>query len=204
MSNLSNHIGRFFQGLVDLYKMILVRLCVTVVAIVATCVYWRLAYSTPKAGDFIVFQNLWLACAYGISSILTGILFFAVFFGEDGKAKNVGIFGFFIFPFFVVICILSIIYRSSSSFFFYILPLVVAIIVFFNDWVLSDAGLKGLQDKKWISFDIAVITGILAVLILQKSIGSAVPDELVYGFGGGGAAFQLIMANVVFDPDSYQ
>jgi len=194
------------QYIVEGYKNILVRLAVTIIVITITQILWRYKFTSTTQINSVVFQNLWLTCAYFVTTIVTGIMFIILYFRAENDVRDKGILGFFVFILFLAFTIISAFNLESESLFFFFLPIGFAAAVLIVDWQLNKAGLKGLQGSHWFSFDFAVLIGVSMVAILQYLNGApntASPNNLIYGFGAGATAFQLIMANIVFNPTNY-
>jgi len=190
------------QYIAEGYKNILARLAVTIIAVTIAQTIWRFSFASTTPLNCIVFQNLWLTCAYAVTTIVTGIMFIILYFRSEKDVRDRGIWGFIVFALFLIFTIVSAFNLKSESPLFFFLPIGFAAAVLIVDWQLNKAGLKGLQGSHWFAFDLAVLVGVSTVVILQY-LNAAPPNDLIYGFGAGATAFQLIMANIVFDPTNY-
>lgn len=201
---------KYVTGLANKYKNWKIRLIITMIIVVIIALIWHFGFS-PQQGKYSELQNLWLLGAYFVSFFITGILFFSVHFNTyqntsiNDKVKDalaVGVI--FLLVDLAALLVAFLCFHSNSPLLF-IIPIVFAGTVFWLDHLLSKAEIPGLANEKWRYFDVAVLTGVSAVAILQWAMVTidGVPEQVVNGFGGGATAFQLIMANIVFDPEAY-
>lgn len=193
--------NNFAQWIIKQYSKWLVRLLITILAVIITQLVYMYYVKQAFPMTPVCFQNLWLICAYFITILITLVLFICIYFTTNSEIRETGFLGFIALIIFIIIlgfCLGNL--DSSSKVLIFIPPIFVGII-FFIDYKLSKSGLCQLR-KVYFSFDLAVFVGVLMVAILQL-ININDNPILVYGFGGGASAFQLIMANIIFDPLNY-
>lgn len=186
------------------YRNVIIRGVVTIVTITFThfiYTYYISKSHTTGTVLYATFQNTWLISAYIITTLITGVMFICIYRTATGEVKNAGLWGLFALIFFIILTVIAIFKIHSSSKLLIFIPPVCAFIVLLVDYKLSKAGLERLK-QVYPPFDLGVLIGVLAVAILQM-INKNTDPNLIYGFGGGASAFQLIMANVVFDPSNY-
>ena len=187
-----------------LYNKVIVRLGVTILAVIITQLCYK-KYLSSLDNDqtilYLVFQNLWLTCAFAVTTLVTGVMFICIYLTANPKVRKKGL---IVFPVFLLFFITTYIFATnigSKKEWLIFIPVAFAFLVLIVDMILSQAGLEKLK-KNYLPFDLAIFIGVLVVAILQI-VNKNGNLSLIYGFGGGASAFQLIMANIVFNPSNY-
>lgn len=177
------------------------------VVIIIFTIWWFFIFKSVTEENL---DTVWCLSGLITTTLITGIIFIKQIFIEGLKIrverlKGIGILTFIFCLFLVLVCGIGIVIFPHKDF-PWISPLVsgttiiVPLAVFIIDWRLKETGYYPIMEMEWdfVSlFDAGVLTGVVTVNLLKKVI------KLPAGFVGGAAAFQLIVANILFDPIPY-
>ena len=158
------------------------------------------------------YQNVWIYAAYIPSFLITGMIFWYVVvtsLSRDARflinpilAAGVGtlfLFGLLFSP--------AVLGMDRDPTVYHLLALLIALSVLIIDYLIMRTGFFKAMERQWKSvrnFDCGIVLGTMAILIIGHFIRECGGPLLSAGFTGGGVAFQLLMSNLLFDPELYK
>lgn len=160
------------------------------------------------------FQNIWIFAGFIITLLITGFSLFRITYNSFDKRvpelKPVIAFcslGFLALIVLVAFGLGSGMLHNWPTFVFHLLAIAISIYIFEMDYLLKKSGYFPLVTNSWnfvFEFDIGIIIAVVLVVIFGHLIEGIHGKFVAAGFIGGATAFQLLIANVLFNPIYYE
>ncbi|MBI4684466.1 MAG: hypothetical protein HY755_04640 [Nitrospirae bacterium] len=160
------------------------------------------------------FQNIWIFAGFIITLLITGFSLLHITYNSFDKLvpalKPVIAFcglGFLALIVLVAFGLGSGMLQNWPTFVFNLLAIAISIYIFVMDYLLKKSGYFPLVTDSWnfvFEFDIGIIIAVVLVVIFGHIIEGFHGKFVAAGFIGGATAFQLLIANVLFNPIYYE
>jgi len=185
----------------SVYESVWIRLGLTLIIIVITV----LVYKIVKG---VSYNNLWLICSFGVTFVITGVIFLTINFPKN-KSNDLAdervvlyVVSGILFAIFLVSLIKFWRPSEFNTLILNLLAVLISVLILGVDCYLVRSGRFPRLREIYFPFDLSVVVGVSVVVVLDL-IGEHILG-IMSKLGGGAAAFQIIMANLVFDPRNYE
>jgi hypothetical protein len=199
----------------NLLKNFFVRLAVAAMTIASVVFYLhKVPLDLNNNIDHVFFyQNIWLYSSFIVAFAITGLIFvYVVWMSFDFVVpilKGPAILAFIITLLLGFLLLIPFIGPGLNRhpFEFHLVAVAIPVFVFIIDWRFEKTGYFPEMKEKWEfvrTFDLGVIFGTLSTFFICWVLENGQGLQLSSGFAGGAITFQLIMANLLFDPAIYR
>lgn len=197
------------------------RLAITAVIIAGIALYLG-RYSAPAqlvAGYESVhhedsayfYQNVWLYAGFLVSFAITGFLVVYIFSKSFDikvpRLKTPALLALLVAVLLLVLLSFGLLYIHARPLAFHLIAVVTTILMYLMDWGFKHTTYFPKLNDAWgfvNTFDLSIIAGTAGTVVLSHFIEKSQGPMMASGFAGGAIAFQLIIANLVFDPALYR
>lgn len=206
-------LGRLVKAIVDRLKTFKVRVILAVSLTMATALFLA-TRSAPSPELEHFFQNVWIWISMVIATFLTFVIIVYVIFRSLRKnAIDLGevLGGLIALSLLSVLTLLypwlEFINLNADPLTFQVASIIVAGSILMTDIQLKESGCFPKLEDQWQSvwvFDMSILIGIIVVIGMCALFESSYGTRTAGGFSGGAITFQIILANLVFDPELYE
>lgn len=160
------------------------------------------------------FQNIWIFAGFMITFLITGFSLVSIIYNSfDKRVPNlktvvaycgIGFVGLLVL---IVFGLGSGMLQKWDTLSFHTLAIGISLYIFFMDYLLMKSNYFPQIANNWDSifeFDLGVVAAIVSVVLFGHFIGTIHGKPIEAGFIGGATSFQLLIANVLFNPLYYK
>jgi len=196
-----------------LLERFMVRVLIAAIALVIVMHYLlNHPFDVNSETDAFFYQNVWLYSGFVISFFITGFIFLYVFSKSfDYPVPALKAPAWFALLVTAFLLILLFIPRFGllrhHPWLFQLIAILIPILVYGIDYSFKRAGYfpELVTQGKYIqTFDLGIIFGTVSIVILGRFVEKGQGLWASSGFVSGAITFQLIMANLLFDPALYR
>jgi hypothetical protein len=157
------------------------------------------------------YQNVWLYGGFLVSFAITGFLVVYIFSKSFDirvpRLKTPALLALLIAVLLLGLLSFGLLYIHIHPLVFHSIAVATTIFMYLMDRGFKHTTYFPKLDEAWTSvntFDLSLIAGTAGTVVLAHFIEKSQGPMLASGFAGGAIAFQLIIANLVFDPALYR